>query len=476
MLTAEDKKRTKLILADAVRRGDVNRVKNLMEFPNSFENNSKSELFTSKNISTKESRTLPTTQPTERLSPEDFMFARASYLQEIAQTLPLLQLCVTVKTNLPKTGVGAENNKSSNYDKLATARYLLNRKSPPVGLDTTDGNGRTVLHIISMRGDLEFLALLAEFTSACPESLNIHRKCSKLKWTAFHYAAVRGDIHICRSLMKLGSSVSSRSGENDEGSNALELVQAKIVTKNGQTESSYIADLRIIEHELLRFLDGNVPFADGQTNYNQNLEKSTPAPAAKLNQNDVDAPPAPSKCNPSPQCNAANKLSSRNKTKLKKVESTPRTSNVAFSTATVQKPLVTTENTVYTSNDHMLDNLLAMGFSESDSLRGFSHCGRDLEAIVTWLCDNTSNATPPCSDERNSIAAENVVQIDRNIQTQHGKNAPAAMQTQPGRASHQKDKALKEELRRINKAWNQKAELEKKKVIRTYFCALVCMI
>jgi hypothetical protein len=141
------------------------------------------------------------------------------------------------------------------------------------------------------------------------------------------------------------------------------------------------------------------------------------------------------------------------------------------------------------SRDELLDHLLAMGFPEADCLTALSVCGKDIDLAITWLCEHppgtpapapaksaptaqpqskpSAQQTPSKSTGGNSGSNSNNASKTPTPKTA----APPAVTTPAANtsaaadaAAKQKEKDLKEEMRRINRAWNAKAEDEKKKV------------
>jgi hypothetical protein len=134
------------------------------------------------------------------------------------------------------------------------------------------------------------------------------------------------------------------------------------------------------------------------------------------------------------------------------------------------------------SRDELLDHLLAMGFAEADCLAAISACGLNVDMSISWLCDRPANAPTPPSQKSSKPASSNL--SDAKDSGKKGPVVPAKNPSTPLSVSAppppppdadallkaQKDKEHKEELRRINRAWNarvpqQRAEEERKKVI-----------
>jgi Ankyrin repeats (3 copies) len=133
------------------------------------------------------------------------------------------------------------------------------------------------------------------------------------------------------------------------------------------------------------------------------------------------------------------------------------------------------------SRDELVDHLLAMGFPEPDCLAAISLYGRDLDRALSWLCDRpsvppsgsaTGGATPGNTD-LNSSGSSRTISRDEGSSSAGVGNAVSSVagctvgSTNTESMRVQKEKDLKEELRRINRAWNRKAEDEKKKVSST---------
>ena len=146
------------------------------------------------------------------------------------------------------------------------------------------------------------------------------------------------------------------------------------------------------------------------------------------------------------------------------------------------------------SRDELVDRLLAMGFLEADCLQAISLYGTDTDQAISWLCERpavvtpttttttTGNATttPMKSSKDHKISAHST---DKKI---HSTTTPSTKQSSSSTTSSstaatssqqmgnnaissaQKLQREKEELRRINRAWNQKAEDEKRKVRLNY--------
>lgn len=151
------------------------------------------------------------------------------------------------------------------------------------------------------------------------------------------------------------------------------------------------------------------------------------------------------------------------------------------------------------SRDELVDRLLAMGFREADCLVAISLYGTDIDQAISWLCDRPTPAmalqrdasrtksidaattgtsatkTDPLVAAASRSVAGNTAPNLSNVSTEAAaapsshtnssaaSSAAAAIQVVAVAAVPNMQKE-KEELRRINRAWNAKAEDEKRKV------------
>jgi hypothetical protein len=126
------------------------------------------------------------------------------------------------------------------------------------------------------------------------------------------------------------------------------------------------------------------------------------------------------------------------------------------------------------SRDELVDHLLAMGFPEADCLTAISLYGKDLDRALSWLCDRppvtpTQSATVIGASSATPAVTAAVASTLNPRQEVSGSGITTQSSAQKSEALRlQKEKDHKEELRRINRAWNQKAEDEKRRVSHCY--------
>ena len=82
-------------------------------------------------------------------------------------------------------------------------------------------------------------------------------------------------------------------------------------------------------------------------------------------------------------------------------------------------------------------------------------CGNNAESAISWLCERPPDktASASASSHGQKSAGESKASVDAQLQ-----------QMMDAAAKAKKDADHKEELRRINRAWNAKAEGEKRKI------------
>jgi len=196
---------------------------------------------------------------------------------------------------------------------------------------------------------------------------------------------------------------------------------------------------------------------------------STVAASAKANKNASTEGGVPASA---PVAPAAAPASATKGKKNKKEKNAAVAGGTGTNTATAETPSINAiaEMSV-SSRDEMVDRLLAMGFREADCLHAISLYGTDIDQAISWLCDRPAVAAPAAAVPSSKVPEEVSRPVDASpVASGHmtlaaAMAAGAAMTTAPttpgSAATLQKEK---EELRRINRAWNAKAEDEKRKV------------
>lgn len=149
------------------------------------------------------------------------------------------------------------------HGKLSIAKYLLSIRSPSIDLSLLDENGRTVLHLAALYGDLNLMELLVEQRSEQEKKsqiIDINVKCLNQGWTPLHYAASNGVITTVQLLIKLGAILNVHAyvysnGKDSEakGPTPLELAKKNLEEiKNIPQQTNKIRNLEEVIAELTK--------------------------------------------------------------------------------------------------------------------------------------------------------------------------------------------------------------------------------
>jgi ankyrin repeat protein len=146
--------------------------------------------------------------------------------------------------------------------RLDIVRYLLSLRSPTVDLGLIDEDGRTMLHVAAIHGDVNMLSCIIEYRTdpekKIQQPIDLNARCLSHGWTPLHYAAVNGKLNACQILIQAGvllnihaHSIGS-SRENDKGMTPLELVKHQLQEEKNQTMKN---SLQAVCNELTAAID-----------------------------------------------------------------------------------------------------------------------------------------------------------------------------------------------------------------------------
>ena len=176
--------------------------------------------------------------------------------------------------------------------------------------------------------------------------------------------------------------------------------------------------------------------------------------------------------------------------------STTTTTTTTTSSSTTSTTTSTTTSSMemsIASRDELVDRLLAMGFREADCLVAISLYGTDIDQAISWLCDRPAPAALLQRDASKTKGVETTIGTASKVEPLNAVTAkPVFGSTTAPTLSNPSTEATaasstnanssvatstavvqvvvpimqkeKDELRRINRAWNAKAEDEKRKV------------
>lgn len=376
--------------------------------------------------------------------------------------------------------------------RLVIAKQLLAMTDPVIDLHLYDEQGLSILHKSIFLRDNNFTSYIIELlTQPNPDrktSLNINSRCHKKGWAPLHYAIEASNLDGMTMLSRAGANLAATSA-TDKKLTPLELARQRL--KNSPQNSQL---QQVIDH--LQRLIADQKGGSGKKGESVGSNSASQPPESKSG--------GPEDGSVSTSSKATDKKSSAKKkqdTKKKGATQTPSkesTSNtnsasdkkdsVSSSGSGVQaaaKPSPTsasTSNSVnflagmsVASRDELVDRLLAMGFVEGDCLQAISRYGTDIDQAISWLCERppsgASHVQPAPKDLPPAPApAYKVTKATTKAEVKGSSQpTPAAHASAPEASKSDPEAAVRlqkerEELRRINRAWNARAEDEKRKV------------
>lgn len=312
-----------------------------------------------------------------------------------------------------------------------------------------DHESRNVLHWAAHMNDAALIHVVLadrENNSERKEKLDINGICHKQGWTPLHYAAEKGNLAACKALIQGGASLSvnaaiinSKDGSiKAKGPTPLELVKQRM-KKPGSPQ--HLSSLEGVLNEL--------------TNEEAKVKQQKDQPKQRKDQENANESGKQPQKEPVPQekslkekSEAGKESDKTEKKKRKKKKGAAESSNQERQLDPLSSLVAATD---LISRDEMLENLINMGFPEADCMAAIVACGTNIDRAISWLCERPNLSAP-----NSSHASAQAKVASTQVQTSKTANSVAAV-------PKEKEKDHKEELRRINKAWNQKAEDELKR-------------
>jgi hypothetical protein len=431
--------------------------------------------------------------------------AITDHLRKEIPSYQLLHKCITDFTVVSSGGKKAgsfEDLQDLSERKIVVLQRLLTLRDPMLDLNGSDESGLSILHKSISLGDIEYtkviVQVIAEGTHSTPDrpiTLNLNSRCHKKGWAPIHYAVDKNNVEAIQILAHFGANLQATSA-TDKRLTPMELAKSKLKLA-GSNAAQKVAVQKCID-ELNRQISlhkaqskksssASVPaIVESKDSQPQNPVQTNSVPtvaSASTSKNSDVKPPSLTTPEKVPKEAAAGQVTSgeskaatfippsdkkKKKNEKKNSEaSTPTVSNTptpgsskkqssstpaktgkAASTASAPStplPVVAQEISV-ASRDEMVDRLLGMGFRETDCLAAIARYGTDLDQAISWLVDR------PATVEVKAKAKEEIVKV---------------VPSEPNEKTGDTENSLqqkKEELRRINRAWNAKAEDEKRKV------------
>jgi hypothetical protein len=369
------------------------------------------------------------------------------FFKELEQS-NLLHKCITDSK--------IECNSSVVAGRIKIADYLLSSKNINIDLSCCDDSGLSVLHKSVVCGDNEFLKFMIRIITDAEAAnlrinLNLNSRCRKKGWAPIHYAVEKRNKDAIIYLANAGANIQATSA-TDKKLTPMELVKQKLksaVDGTSKTQFNEILDT-LTELSTLRKSEKNRSKIKSESDSDVNTSKTTiESTATKETKGNA-------------------KEKKRKRSEKKKIQESISTHNIQAEHNKDSKKETNSDANVYvdleisvSSRDEMVDHLLAMGFKESECLTAISLYGTDIDKILSWLCERPSSSHDNC---------------EINIQAESEKSGKICWENEQVQLNRKK-----EEMRRINRAWNARTEDEKRKVsgytsmlyplsFQTYFC------
>mmetsp|Transcript_19660 Transcript_19660/g.42689 ORF Transcript_19660/g.42689 Transcript_19660/m.42689 type:complete len:1034 (-) Transcript_19660:54-3155(-) len=440
-------------------------------------------------------------------------------LKEELPNAPLLHNCIT--------NMGKETPTPSSISlaarRLEVARYLLNFRNPTFDLSAVDSAGLSALHLAISSADLSVAqVIIRAFTEGSAErrsQLNINSRCHKKGWAPIHYAVDSLDLEAVRLLILHGANVVVTMA-TDKRFTPLEFARYKL--KSGGTKVQAQALVQELQVAIDRFKasrrsdaaaesgekSGEKASGDKAKGKDSKDSKDKESKSKHKEESEVEFDAASVAASINAVSAVASKPSDKKKKKdKKKAEKTPsvpsppqdqKSAQPSSSGGASAKPAASrsSNSTVTSSSPHaptppaptpapsarnkkgkkavmepiaefsgvsrdsMVDGLLAMGFREADCLHAISLYGTDMDQAISYLCDLPEPMVKEGKGEKGEGARSRTDSgALQGTPPTPTKGAPAP----PTPVNTAKLQREKEELRRINRAWNAKAEDEKRK-------------
>ena len=386
--------------------------------------------------------------------------------------------------------------------KIELLKFFITFDNPILNLNIIDANGLAIIHLAVINRDDLFLTTLIDETMklSINNRLDINLECAALNWTAIQYAVNKSNLNAFRLLLKAGSQIipkDFKSIENKSDIILLKMAKKALSNEKNSNSKAFYENSQKILSELNEELESKVTNSFAKVTsleipeekpqetdlmdlvefYEKTVSKQKTTTSKVVNKKEV---PNPSNSQNDNSTTTKTTTMDKKKKKGEKEKSTPSKSNnnnnkgannnnkvspLAYSSGSSIKnnTMLPINELSIASRDEVMDRLLAMGFKESDCLSSISLYGTDVDRAISWLCER-----PASSEEDNKpILKEDVVVSKTNpkASTTNQTSTSATSPAPPVLDAQAKLQKEKEELRRINRAWNAKAEDEKKKVI-----------
>jgi hypothetical protein len=395
-----------------------------------------------------------------------------------------------------------QSEESTSVGAMECMEYLCSLRNPTLNLCEPDAQGITVIHLAAqsatpdaMKWLLNVPALINQPRTSLTNLKNtrdekyrvkledINQRCGVNGFTALHYASKYGNVDIVRLLIAAGAlinihavQISTKATEESElcgkarehGPTPLELVSSLIegADKGGYTLTKWYevqTELRLASTAIEAVRQKKEDKMERERSVSKDGSIDSVSYGVRMDTENVTG--------------AGMISSSEKKKKKSKVSSSKVSSSNVSSLVTPSLSPSTRPMAHQTKTQEVLIQLVDAGYRLEDCTSAIDEMGADYESCIAWLvrmkkgkekelgdyCEDetaSSGFVTQCKSKKTvSIAKKDKVKqkdkVDESVKT----STPSFTPEELARL----DRERKEEQRRINRAWNAKAEEEKKK-------------
>jgi hypothetical protein len=306
------------------------------------------------------------------------------------------------------------------HNRVAMAERLYHCEDLHVDFAAVDEQGLSVLHRSIADYDVGYAKFVVDTivsgsTAQRKISLNLNSRCHKKGWAPIHYAVDRANIPSIRLLAYAGANLQASSA-TDKRMVPLELAKARIKSSPSNSPSKDQAE-RVLSLLTEMISWQKTAAKDAEKSKKADTMVDVPSKTPTKAQGKVATPEKKDDKSGSTSTTADPAMASKGSEKKKKkgpeskkkesgassivsskaepvTSTTPPPAAVEDHSASPSPSPTTTGVTLHSgaiisfaSHDEMMDNLLAMGFQESDCLQAIQRYGTDLDSAISWLCE-----------------------------------------------------------------------------------------
>lgn len=295
----------------------------------------------------------------------------------------------------------------ASQNRVHIAEKLFELNDPVLDFAAVDEAGLSILHRSVVLYDVEYAKFVVRTISHCQNSnrkisLNLNSRCHKKGWAPIHYAVDNGNIPSIRLLAHAGANLQASSA-TDKRMVPIELAKSKIKSNQANTalkerfESVLSALLELISwqksaaKEAEKLKKGEIPDSATKTSSHISTTKAIATPEKKDDKKETgkSTDKKKKKGDKKKEDSSSDAKPSQSDVSKEVKNDIANVSAAVSAAASASNGVTLTSGAIISlaSHDEMMDNLLAMGFQESDCLQAIQLYGTDLDNAISWLCE-----------------------------------------------------------------------------------------